>query len=331
LLARLPNLETIRIGLISHGLESESYIWANAEFISVGTDVDADSDGDSHILRFRYKPKKNAAKIIVVAPPHLRSVSITGHIANFDLISQLFQLASKSLKTIKLNVWAYSIVDPDQVNCVANHINFDFRVDYQLYQLPADFEWKSYIDAFTHRPAIRCEDNVFCCLSSITNKSIFWLQTPKIFVTSPQVLCFPQVRTLKFQYCRFRIDISTVKFIRETFPSMHTLVWRLPPPRVTSEILLDMVNTLVVHSEDRSTLQGLLLLCPNVTRLYFTRAFEEVEELPELNEKQVQNVCEQIKRVQLVPKEKVKKKSVKKLFPNAEVTYDAKPFHEKMF
>jgi hypothetical protein len=112
---------------------------------------------------------------------------------------------------------------------------------------------------------------------------------------------------------------------------MHKLIWRLPPPRVTSEILLTTVDTLVVHSKDPQTLQGLLLLCPNVTSLYFTKRFERVEELLELNEKRLQNVCGQIKRVKLVPKDEATMQSTKKLFPSAEVTYDSERYYEKTF
>ncbi|CAF1128054.1 unnamed protein product [Adineta steineri] len=193
LLACLPNLETIKVGLISNGLELESDIFMNAKFVGVSTETDADSDVQDHVVLSRYIPKKDTPNIIVVAPPYLRYISITGDIANFDLLSQLFQLGSKSLKIIKLKVYAYSIIDPEQMDRVDNHINFDFSIDYQLLQLPADFDWKSYIDAFSHRPVLRCEEKRFCCLSSTINKTVFWLQTPKIFVTSPQALCFPQV------------------------------------------------------------------------------------------------------------------------------------------
>ena len=331
LLARLPNLETIKTGLISNGLERESNTWENVSFLGVSVETDADSETENRVVLSRYKPKTDASNITVVAPPHLRSISITGHIANFDLLNQLFQLGRQSLKTIKLNIFAYSIIDPEQVDRVDNHINFDFRISYQLFQLPADFDWNLYIGAFAHRPVLRCEKEVLCCLTSIIDKTVFWLQTPKMFVTPPKILCFPQVHTLLFQYCSFTIDTNTAKFIQETFPCMYILIWRLRSPRVTSLISLDMVTTLVVHSEDRQTLQGLFLLCPNVTRLYFTKAFQQAEKLPELNEERMHNACEQIKQVQLVMEEKVDHPSIKKLFPSAQVTYDANPFYEKMF
>jgi hypothetical protein len=140
LLARLPNLETIKIGFISSGLEMESDFLANAIFMGLSIGKDLDSGVESRVIHHQYKPKKNAAEIIVVAPPHLDTISITGHIANFNHLSQPFQLASTSLKRIKLKVYAYSIVDPDQLNRVAKRIDFDFHVDYQQFQLPSNFD-----------------------------------------------------------------------------------------------------------------------------------------------------------------------------------------------
>ena len=329
LLARLPNLETIKIGFRSHGLEAEPNTWDYGGVLSVSNETNVDSDTERRVVHTRYKSKKGASDITVVAPPHLRSISISGHIANLDLLSQLFRLGSKSLKTIKLNIFAYAIINPDHVDCVSDHINFDFRINYLLVELPADFNWKSYINAFTHRPVLRNEKTSLCSLSSMINKTVFRLFTPKMFVTSPQILCFPKTHALLFQYSSFTIDTNAAKFIQETFPCMYILIWRLCSLRVTTVIPLDRVTTLVVHLENRDILQGLLLLCPNVTRLYFTKAFQKVKNLPKLNKERMVNACERIKRVQVVVKEKVDHPSIQKLFPHAQVSYDANPYHEQ--
>jgi len=92
-----------------------------------------------------------------------------------------------------------------------------------------------------------------------------------------------------------------------------------------------MVTTLVIHSEDLKALGSLFLLCPNVSRVRFTQAFKQPENLPELKDVLIQNTFKQIKLVQLVSVDDIKKSQINELFPNANVTYDATPFYEKMF
>jgi hypothetical protein len=63
----------------------------------------------------------------------------------------------------------------------------------------------------------------------------------------------------------------------------------------------------------------------------FTQALERSENLPELKDAKIQNVCEQITWAQLVPDDNVTKQQINELFPNANVTYDATPYYEKRF
>jgi hypothetical protein len=331
LCAHMPNLETIEIAFMSSGLQTDMSFFENSQFLSVSSERDDESVTRPSTRYPKYKPKDKADEITVVAPARLRSIFIKGHIATFDRLSRLFELASTSLTTIKMKVWAYSIIDTEQINNVAPHINFQFDIYYDMIGVPSDFDWQNYIDRFTQRPALRCHDEMFCNLSSVINRSVFWLQTTAMCVTSPQLLCFPQVHTLKFQYCKITMNTEKVKFIRKTFPQMRRLVWRLSQPEVTTKIPLDMVNTLVVHSSDRKTLGSLFLLCPNVNRISFTLAIEKRENLPELEDTRIHDACKQIIMVQLVPKDKMEKEQMNKLFPNACITYNATPFYEQMY
>ena len=58
------------------------------------------------------------------------------------------------------------------------------------------------------------------------------------------------------------------------------------PLKLSTEIFLGIMTTIIVHSKNWKTLQGALLLCPNVTRVYMTQAFEEDIELADLKDKQ---------------------------------------------
>jgi hypothetical protein len=331
LCAHLPNLETIEIAFISNGLQMDMSFFENLQVIGLSTEREDESDTNQRVAYPKYTAKDTTDEITIVAPAHLRSIVIKGQIATFSRLSRLFELSSASLKTIKMNVWAYSIIDPEQINNIAPHIDFRFNIHYNMIGVPSDFDWQNYVDKFTRRHILRCEDTVICNLSSVINRSFFWLQTTKMFVTSPQSLCFSQVHTLKFQYCQITMNTETVKFIQQTFPQLHTIVWRLSKPKVSTKILLNAINTLVVHSEDREALGSLLILCPNVNQVRFTRAFKQIENLPELKNASIQDTCKQIKLVQLVPKDSVTKQQINELFPNANVTYDAEPFYERMF
>jgi hypothetical protein len=331
LCAHMPNLETIKIAFMSNGLQMEKSCFENLQIVGISSEREDESDTHERIYHSKYKPEDKTDEIPVVAPVHLRSVIIKDHIATFNRLGRLFELSSASLITINMNVWAYSIIDPEKINNVAPHIDFRFDINYDMIEVPSDFDWQKYVDGFTRRPALRCENTMFCNLSSVIDRSVFWLRTTKMFVTSPQSLCFSQVHTLQFQYCRINMNTEAVKFIQQTFPQMHTLVWRLSPPKVSTKIPLNMVNTLVVHSDNPKTLGSLFLLCPNVIRVRFTQALERSESLPELKDAKIQNVCEQITWVQLVPDDNVTKQQINELFPNANVTYDATPFYEKMF
>lgn len=331
LCAHLPNLETIQIAFISSGLQMDMSVFENLQVTGISFETDDKSDTYQRTSYPKYKAEDKADDITVVAPAQLRSIIIQGHIATFNRLSRLFELSSVSLKTIKMNVWAYSIINPEQINNVASHIDFRFDINYDMIGVPSDFDWQKYVDEFTRRPALRCDNTAFCNLSSVINRSVFWLKTTKMFVTSPHTLCFSQVHTLKFQYCKITMDTEAVKFIQQTFPQIHTLVWRLSQPEASTKLRLDMVNTLVVHSEDRKTLGSLFRLCPNVNRVRFTQVLKRSENLPELKNASIQNICKQITLVQLVPKDDVTKQQINELFPNANVTYDATPYYEKMF
>jgi len=331
LCVHLPKLETIQIAFMSSGLKMDMSFLENLSITGISCERDDKIDTNQSISHPKYKAEDNADDITVVAPVHLRSIVINGHIATFNRLSRLFELSSASLKTINMNVWAYSIIDPEQINNVAPHIDFRFNMNYDMIEVPSDFNWQKYVDGFTQRPVLRCDNTKFCNLPSVINRSAFWLRTTKMFVTSPQSLCFSYVHTLKFQYCKISMTTEAVKFIRQSFPQMHTLVWRLSPPNVSTKIPLDMVKTLVVHSDDRKTLGSLLLLCPDVSEVRFTRAFKRSENLPELKDAHIQNTCKQITLVKLIPKDDVTKQQINELFPNANVTYDATPYYEKMF
>jgi hypothetical protein len=331
LCAHMPNLETIKIGFMSSGLQMDRSFFENLQFIGISNERGDESDTNFHVIHSKYTAEDMAEEITVVAPAHLRSIIINGHIATFSRLSRLFELSSASLKTIKMNVWAYSIIDPEQINNIASHIDFRFNILYDMIGVPPDFDWQNYVDKFTRHPVLRCEDLVFCNLSSVINRSTFWLKTTKLFVTSPQSLCFSQVHTLKFQYCQVTMNTEAVKFIQQTFPRLHTLIWRLSKPKVSTKIPLNAVNTLVVHSKDREALGSLLILCPNVNEIRFTQAFNETENLPELKGTSIQETCKKIKLIQLVPKDSVTKQQINELFPNANVTYDATRYYERRF
>jgi hypothetical protein len=331
LCAHLPNLETIQIAFISSGLKMDMSFLENLSIIGISSEIDDKIDTKECIRHPKYEAEDKADDISVVAPVHLRSIVIQGHIAIFNRLSRLFELSSTSLKAINMNIFAYSIIDPEQINNVAPHIDFRFNINYNMIEMPSNFDWQKYVDGFTQRPVLRCENTKFCDLSSVINRSVFWLRTTKMFVTSPQSLCFSYVHTLKFQYCKISMTTEAVKFIRQSFPQMHTLIWRLSPPNVSTRIPLDMVKTLIVHSDDRKTLGSLLLLCPDVSEVCFTRAFKRSENLPELKDAHIQNTCKQITLVKLIPEDEMTKQQINELFPNANVIYDATSYHEKMF
>jgi hypothetical protein len=90
-------------------------------------------------------------------------------------------------------------------------------------------------------------------------------------------------------------------------------------------------SILIVHSDDRKTLGSLLLLCPDVSEVCFTRAFKRSENLPELKDAHIQNTCKQITLVKLIPEDEMTKQQINELFPNANVIYDATSYYEKMF
>lgn len=106
LCARLPNLETIKIGFISSGLQTDMSFYENLEIIDVSHERDDDDESGAYQRTSypTYKAKDKADDITVVAPAHLRSIVIQGHIANFNRLNRLFELSSASLKTINMNV-----------------------------------------------------------------------------------------------------------------------------------------------------------------------------------------------------------------------------------
>ncbi|CAF3416800.1 unnamed protein product [Rotaria socialis] len=199
--------------------------------------MEQDIDDGIHYSDVKYKHKQEVDHIMVVAPPHLLNVSIKGNIATFDRLSKLFQLAPVSLESIKLNIRPCTIVDPNQIITIPAHIKFDYRIAYDSFELPADFNWSTHIDAFTQRPALRYEERVLCSVPSFTEKSVFRLLTPNIFITSPHILFLPKVHTLVFEYIKFRVNTDTVVFIRHTFPSIHTIVWRLSKLKLFTDLM----------------------------------------------------------------------------------------------
>ena len=236
-----------------------------------------------------------AIETTAVAHSNLRSISINGSIADFHRLTRFFQLASVSLANIHLEISPLSLVEPDQINQVPLHINFRFDVSYMYMGIVYDFDWRSYVDRFTTRPVVRCNNESFCDLSSLSEKCVFWLETTNMVVTAPVILCFPRVQTLEFQHLKLYLDTEAIQFIRQTFPQIHKLVWRLSPPNVEGTLKLDTVNALEIYSSHRKTLKPLLQLCPSVHRLSFTRAFDASDQLPDIEETDMHPIREQIK------------------------------------
>ncbi|CAF1129686.1 unnamed protein product [Adineta steineri] len=81
LLACLPNLETIKVGLISSGLERESDIFSNAVVVGVSTETDADGDVEDRVVFPRYRPKKDNP----TTPPNAM-IFVSGNMKTKDLI-----------------------------------------------------------------------------------------------------------------------------------------------------------------------------------------------------------------------------------------------------
>ena len=267
-----------------------------------------------------------AIETMAVASSNLRSISINGSIADFDRLTRCFQLASASLTDIHLEISPRYLVEPDQINQIPLHLNFKLDVSYMHMGIVYDFDWRSYVDRFTTRPVVRYNNESFCDLSSLSQKSVFWLETTNMVVTAPAILCFPRVHTLEFQYLKLYLDTEAIQFIRQTFPHIRMLVWRLSPPNVEGTLTLDTVNALEIYSSHRKTLKPLLQLCPSVHRLSFTRVFDTCDQLPDREETDMHHVGEQIKLVELTPGDKVEQNCVRELFPNAKITYDALPF-----
>ena len=96
---------------------------------------------DQRVIYPTYEVKADTNDITVVAPPHLRSIIIKGHIATFTRLSRLFALASTSLRTIKMKIFSYSIINSDEIDAIASHIDFQFDVDYMMIGTPAGFDW----------------------------------------------------------------------------------------------------------------------------------------------------------------------------------------------
>ena len=147
-------------------------------------------------------------------------------------------------------------------------------------------------------------------------------------VTAPEVLCFPRVRTLEFRFVKLFLDTEAIQFIRETFPQIRKLVWCLSPPNVEGTLQLDTINFLEIFSYHRKTLKPLLQLCPFVHRLSFTLAFDTSDQLPDIDETEMPHARELITQVKLIPGDRVEQLCLRKLFPHAQITYDARPARE---
>ncbi|CAF3353978.1 unnamed protein product [Rotaria socialis] len=153
LCSRLLNLETLNIFLVTNDLEIEDDSLLTGKFVSLEIITEQDIDDGVHYSYLKCKAKEEVDHIMVVALPHLRSASIKGHITTFGRLNPLFQLTSASLDSINLNIKLLAIVDPNQINAIPAHIRFNYWIAYDI-ELPADFNWSTYIDTFTQRPAL---------------------------------------------------------------------------------------------------------------------------------------------------------------------------------
>ena len=153
LYAHLPNLETIGVRCVPGASEMDLSL-------AGGSDIGGLS------------LEETTVQSSVVASKHLRSISIRGSDANLDRLTRLFHLASVSLTEIKLEVSPRSLVVPDQINQVAPHINFKFDVSSMQMGIVYEFDWRSYVDRFRPRSVVRYDNESFCDLSSLREKSV---------------------------------------------------------------------------------------------------------------------------------------------------------------
>ena len=332
LCAHLPHLESMEIAFLSSGLKMRRDLFQNLEVVGISSEIkDSENENNQTVGHPMYEAETETEEIPIVAPAHLRSIIIKGHIATFTRLSHLFILASSSLKTIKMKVTAYSIINPEEIDAFAPHIDFQFNINYQMISMPANFNWQNYLDKFVQHPAVRCEFAALRDRPSVIKQSTFLLTSKNIAVSSPFSPRFPQVEILRFEYCSITMTGETVQFFQQAFPNARILIWRLSQPTVSTKMTLDTINTLIIHSNDRKTLVSLLTLCPNVKQVRFTFPLEDVKNQSELNDTRIRNTCEQIVSIRLVPSDQTTEQEIHKLFPNASVTFDATPYRVRMF
>lgn len=332
LCAHLPHLESMEIAFLSSGLKMRRDFFQNLEVVGISSEIEhSENETNQTILQPMYEAETETEEIPIVAPAHLRSIVIKGHIATFTRLSRLFILASSSLKTIKMKVTAYSIINPEEIDVIAPHIDFQFNINYQMAPIPVNLNWQNYLNKLIQHPAVRCEFAVLRDLSSVIKQSTFLLTNKNIAVSSPFSSRFPQVEILRFEYCPITMTGETVQFFQQAFPNARTLIWRLSQPTVSTKETLDTIDTLVIHSNDRKTLVSLFTLCPNVKQVRFTLPLEDAKNLSELNDTRIRNICEQIVSIRLVPSDQTTEQEIHKLLPNASVTFDATPYCVRMF
>lgn len=332
LCAHLPHLESIEIAFLSSGLRMRRNIFENLQIVGISSGIeDSENQANQTVLRPMYETETESEELPIVAPAHLHSIVIKGHIGTFTRLSRLFALASLSLKTIKMKVISYSIMNPEEIDAIAPHIDFQFNINYQMALIPVSFNWQDYLNKFTQHPAVRCEFAVLRDLSSVIKQSSFLLTSKHIAVSSPVSLRFPRIEILRFEHCSIIMTGETVQFFQQVFPNARTLIWRLSEPTVSTKMTFDTITTLVVHSNNRETLASLLTLCPNVKQVHFTVSMENAKNLSEQNDTRMSNICEQISSVRLLPSDQASEQEIHKLFPNASITLDATPYHVRMF